>query len=271
MIDWAAKEPAEVKTYSYDFAPLLDAGETVSGSTVTVDGVTKDSDSRAGSVVTVKLSGGSAGEVATITMLVTTSIGTREQIAVLPIGGGPVDFARAKGHLEVDWDEEKNDALIALQLRAAVAAIEHRIARPLSIKAFTEWAPRFPCGYGDRLTLTRDPVASIVSVTYVDSNGAEQVLDSGDYRSIEGEPWSIIAPFGGSFPATEERPDAVRVRYLAGYGAGECPPDLQAAVLLLLGHLYLNREAVTVGANVVTELPLGVERLCSPFCRNRVG
>jgi uncharacterized phiE125 gp8 family phage protein len=113
----------------------------------------------------------------------------------------------------------------------------------------------------------RDPVSAIVSVTYVDSDGAEQDLDPTAYRSIEGEPWSIIAPFGGSFPQTEERPDAVRVRYIAGYEAGECPPELQCAVLLVLGHLYLNREAVAVGANVVTALPVGVAELCEPFRR----
>jgi uncharacterized phiE125 gp8 family phage protein len=186
---------------------------------------------------------------------------------VLPIGGGPIDIARAKAHLHVDWDDEANDALIAAYLRASVASVEGYVERPLSPQAFTEWADRFPACYGERLTLSRDPVSSIVSVTYVDIDGAEQTLDASDYRNIEGEPWSLIAPIAAPFPQTEQRPDAVRVRYIAGYEAGQCPPELQSAVLLMLGHLYLNREAVTVGANVVTELPMAVKWLCNRFRR----
>jgi uncharacterized phiE125 gp8 family phage protein len=267
MIDWPAKEAAEVADYSVDFATKLAEGETVTGRTVTATGVTKDSDSLVGSVVRVWLSGGAEGTLAKVTITVTTDGGrTYTELALVPIGGGPIDLARAKAHLKVDWDEPANDALIASQLRAAVAAIEHRTDRALSPRVFTEWAPRFPWCAGERLTLARDPVTAIVGVTYVDSDGAEQTLDAADYRSIEGEPWSLLAPFAGSFPTTEERPDAVRVRYVAGYPAGECPPDLQAAVLLLTGHLYFNREAVNLG-NLVTELPLGVQYLCEPFRR----
>jgi uncharacterized phiE125 gp8 family phage protein len=203
-------------------------------------------------------------------------------VALLPIGGGPVDIARAKAHLKVDWDDGDNDALIAAYLRAAVGAIEKRTGRALSPKAFTEWAPRFPYSTGgyyraplcsiEKLTLARDPVTAIVSVTYVDVNGVEQTLDPAGYRSIEGEPWSLLAPFGGSFPQTEERPDAVRVRYIAGYGAGDCPPELQSAVLLMLGHFYLNREAAIADSRAAAiELPLGVEALCEPYRRVWVG
>jgi hypothetical protein len=53
MIDWAAKESSEVREYSYDFAPDLADGETLSARTVTVDGVSKDSDSLTGSIVKV--------------------------------------------------------------------------------------------------------------------------------------------------------------------------------------------------------------------------
>jgi uncharacterized phiE125 gp8 family phage protein len=268
MIDWAAKEPAEVEEYTHDFAAELGVGETLTGHTVTVSGVTKDSDALVGSVVSVTLSGGQLGALALVAITATTTAGrTLEEIAALWIGGGPIGLARAKAHLRVDWDDAENDALIAAQLRGAIAAIEKRTGRSLSPQAFTEWAPRFPACPEERLTLARDPVASITSVTYVDAEGAEQTLDPADYRSIEGEPWSIIAPFGGSFPSTEPRPDAVRVSYVAGYDEGQCPADLQAAVLLMLAHLYANREAVVVGANVVTALPLAVETLCDPFRR----
>lgn len=270
MIDWPAKEPAAVADYSVDFASKLEEGETLATEVTTATGVTKDSDTIDGTAVKVWLSSGTEGVLAKIVVTVTTSGGrTYTELALLPIGGGPISLARAKAHLRVDWDDE--DALIAAYLRASVGAIESRTDRALSPQAFTEWAARFPCGYGEKLTLARDPIREIVSVTYVDADGAEQELDPADYRSIEGEPWSLIAPVAGSFPSTEERPDAVRVRYMAGYDAGDCPAELQSAVLLMLGHLYANREGVAVGANVVTPVPFAVDMLCEPFRRTRLG
>jgi uncharacterized phiE125 gp8 family phage protein len=267
MIDWTAKEPGEVEAYSHDFASELAAGETVTGHSVTAVGVTKDSDALNGSTVEVTLSGGTLGTLARVTISATTSTGrTLEEIAALEIGEGPVSLARARAHLRIDWADE--DELVFAYLRAAVDAIERHIGRALSRQAFTDRAPRFP-NAGERLTLLRDPVTEITAVTYVDGDGAVQTLDAADYRSIEGEPWSIIAPLAGSFPSTEEREDAVRVAYVAGYDAGACPPSLQSAVLLLLGHLYQNREAVNVG-NIVTAMPMAVQFLCEPFRRCRV-
>ncbi|MBF7956132.1 head-tail connector protein [Rahnella victoriana] len=40
--------------------------------------------------------------------------------------------------------------------------------------------------------------------------------------------------------------------------------DIRAAMLLLIGHWYANRESVVVGDNVVT-LPLAVESLLQPY------
>ncbi|AOY00106.1 head-tail connector protein [Jeongeupia sp. USM3] len=40
--------------------------------------------------------------------------------------------------------------------------------------------------------------------------------------------------------------------------------SLQAAILLMVGHLYENREAVNVG-NLVTEMPFAVRALLGPY------
>lgn len=42
------------------------------------------------------------------------------------------------------------------------------------------------------------------------------------------------------------------------------PASAKAAILLTLGHLYENREAVNVG-NIVTEMPMGVQSLLWPY------
>src|SRR3546814_2053287 len=55
--------------------------------------------------------------------------------------------------------------------------------------------------------------------------------------------------------------DLATVTYPAGYAPEEVPVALVQAMLLLIGHSFSNREAVSVG-NTGSEIPLGVESLC---------
>jgi uncharacterized phiE125 gp8 family phage protein len=60
---------------------------------------------------------------------------------------------------------------------------------------------------------------------------------------------------------------AVQVTFVAGYGnAAAVPADLKAAIKLLVGHLYENREAVTLGA-MPAELPLGFASVTNRYRR----
>lgn len=74
---WIAKDPDAVLDYSFDWATegWLAEGESISTYSISVDGVTLDSHSRSGGVVTAWVSGGTAqpGEVASITCSVTTN------------------------------------------------------------------------------------------------------------------------------------------------------------------------------------------------------
>ena len=67
-----------------------------------------------------------------------------------------------------------------------------------------------------------------------------------------------------AWPAITAATNAVKIRYLAGYdidsdGGEALPKMIRAAVLLVVGHLYANREASTEVA--LTHIPLGVESL----------
>lgn len=71
---WIAKDPEARLDYSFDWSDWLQAGELIASHTVSVDVVTKDSDTRSGAIVTAWVSGGTAaaGEVASITCQITT-------------------------------------------------------------------------------------------------------------------------------------------------------------------------------------------------------
>jgi len=64
-----------VLDFPFDWATWLGDGETINSHEVTVpSGITKDSDSKSGGVVTVWLSGGTAGEIYTVACKIATSL-----------------------------------------------------------------------------------------------------------------------------------------------------------------------------------------------------
>ena len=52
-----------------------------------------------------------------------------------------------------------------------------------------------------------------------------------------------------------------------GYGMAESsiPAPIRSAALLMIGHLYQNREAVTGYGAALQETPMGVEALLAPY------
>ena len=70
------KDPDAVLDFAVDWSDWLSDGETISSHTVTVQsGITKDSDSESAGVVTVWLSGGTAGSTYEVTVQTVTSAG----------------------------------------------------------------------------------------------------------------------------------------------------------------------------------------------------
>lgn len=68
------KDPDAVLDYAFDWSSWLATGETISSHTVTVSsGLTKDSDSESSGIVTVWLSGGTAGTWYTVACEIVTS------------------------------------------------------------------------------------------------------------------------------------------------------------------------------------------------------
>lgn len=103
----------------------------------------------------------------------------------------------------------------------------------------------FPsCGL---LRLPLGPLASspAIAVTYRDEADATQTLSAGAFQVAEDEIGPLVAlATGQSWPSTYVRVDAVSVSAKFGYGAeADVPAPIKAAILLMVGDLYINREA----------------------------
>lgn len=70
------KDPDSVLDYAFDWSEWLESGESINSHVITVDGgITKDSSSNSSTIVTVWLSGGTAGTNYNIACKIVTSGG----------------------------------------------------------------------------------------------------------------------------------------------------------------------------------------------------
>lgn len=175
----------------------------------------------------------------------------------------PVSVADAKFHLRIDGDAQ--DAAVGRMVLAAASNVERVTGRALVTQKWALILDRFPCG-NQAIKLPLPPLQAVDVIKYFDSNDTEQTLPAPDYVADPGGLIGRVLPaWRKSWPATSGRPMAVRIEFTAGYGeASAVPPDIVAAMLLLLGSLDQNREAVVIGT-IVNELPLGVDYLLSPY------
>lgn len=74
------KDPEAVLDFAVDWTRWLSPAETITSHTITTEvGITKDSSSEADGVVTIWLSGGTAGQTYTVECLVVTSAGRTDE------------------------------------------------------------------------------------------------------------------------------------------------------------------------------------------------
>lgn len=153
----------------------------------------------------------------------------------------PVTSAEAKLHLRVDGDDD--DTLIAALITAARQVAEHYTGRALAVQTLEMALDAFPDD--DYFDLAMPPVASITHIKYTDEDGVEQTLATDQYAlSTYGDSRRVSLTYDASWPDTRCIPDAVRVRYVAGYGGDggpAVPKAVTQSILLMVGWMYENR------------------------------
>lgn len=168
---------------------------------------------------------------------------------------------------EIDSDgagTHPDDAQIMAMQSAAREFCEDFTGLSLVEKTYELALDAFPT---DEIAIPMPPAIQIVSVTYADSEQVEQIVAGGDYTldNYQMPAWLIPAS-GASWPSAGNFMNAVRVRFVAGYGSGSdsepLPFVLRAALLLVLGHLYANREDSS--AKALSTIPTGAEALMRP-------
>lgn len=190
-------------------------------------------------------------------------------VLVTPPATEPVTLDQAKQHLRVDHDAD--DTLITTLIEAARHLVEGRLKQSLVTQTwdfyldgwYEEVLNYYPGRYAARevVYLAKGPVQSVASVKYLDGSGVLATWAPSEYIVTPGLPGRITPAYSRTFPTTLPVVDSVVIRYTAGYST--VPGNLRAAMLLVIGHLYENREE-TISGTIISELPLGVEALLAP-------
>lgn len=202
----------------------------------------------------------------------------------------PLNLTQAKSHLRVTFNEDDN--YIAALVAAARRYVEVAKGQALLTQTWNLYLDSFPSagGYYNRairevwpslgglpsglgfypgmvpnstgvIDLPLPPVQSVNAVTYYDFSNTLQTMDPSVYNLSLGTPSRIQPQYSKVWPISRPTIDSVIINFTSGYASTSdklADTDL-AAVQLLIGHWYENREAVGPGS--FATVPLGIESL----------
>lgn len=180
---------------------------------------------------------------------------------VTPPDAEPISLEEAKSFLHgIDYDDQ--DANISAFIQSARLKLEKRCGRAIAQQEFEITLPTF----GETIELM-PPVTSVESVKYIDSSGDEQTIDAADYELIDDELTPYIFPLVDWPTDIAKRPNAVRIRFIAGNEPEEVPEDLKQAIRLLVGSAFEMRQSEMLGPTrqELLELSDGIPELIAPY------
>lgn len=162
-------------------------------------------------------------------------------MALNPVGGPlaePLHLDEAKAHLRVT--DVNSDALIAILISVARQRVENFTHRALMLQIWEQAMDAFQAC----IRPMRSPLRSVVSISYLDANGAAQTLATTEYTvDKKSEPARIAEAYGKSWPVTQDELNAVMVTFKAGY-LTPFTANATTDTLTAKGHVHVNGDLI---------------------------
>lgn len=195
----------------------------------------------------------------------------------------PLTLAQAKAHLRLDGDDEDDfvqtlidvatqifdgtgrarDGILGCAMITQTWLLETR----QWVVPFRRYFPRLASDY--RIWIEHGPVQSVDGIqVYTNDVLVDWPAQNWRVGHEDTRAFVTLAP-GGSWPTYDFREDAFQLTFTTGYGdnATDVPAPLRVAMLLMIGHLYENRQSVIVSASraMALEVPRTVDTLIAPY------
>jgi uncharacterized phiE125 gp8 family phage protein len=186
----------------------------------------------------------------------------------------PVTLSQLRSHVRVD--DNSDDAMLLGYLIAARAHVENLLGRPIvprTVRATFEswgcpawagslWVSGYAVPSRTRLDLLV-PVTSVDAITYTDLTQTQVPWTGFIARTSNGGTTSVRPAYGTDWPVLGLDP-VITLDATSGFAS--VPEPIVQAILLMAGHLYLNREEVLTGSRITAiQLPLGVADLIMKY------
>jgi uncharacterized phiE125 gp8 family phage protein len=174
----------------------------------------------------------------------------------------PLSIPEVKEHARIDLDDE--DAYLVNLINAVTTHTERYLRRSLITQTRRAWFDVVPC---DGLLLDYGPVQTLSSIKAYSLDDTESTVATTVYRlDAVAESARVVLRYNQVWPVNMRPQSAIAAEYVAGYGVdgSSVPAGILQGMLLLIGHWYLNREAVVTGT-IATTLPLAVDSLLRPY------
>lgn len=181
---------------------------------------------------------------------------------------GPiVPLEDLKAHMTVTFDDDDDlIGALGLAIEQGFDGYSGTLGRALLAQTWRLHLDNgFPCG-GGAIRLPMPPLISVVAVSYVDADGATQILDPSLYVALTGGRAELVPAPGVAWPPTRRQARAVTIEFSCGYAtAADVPGPIKSAIKMYAAGLYENREATVIGPSVqVVENP-AAEILLRPY------
>lgn len=166
----------------------------------------------------------------------------RSYIVHTPNAELPVTLELTRQHLRNE-DLQHDDEYLRNTIRGACSMVESVYGVALLTQTIKQYHSDFPCTAEAPLLLRITPLASITSITYLDSAGATQTWSADDYTTGAFNGRYFVTPkVGKTWPANvaTNQPNAVTITYQAGYGdkPSNIPHFVTRGLLMEIAHQY---------------------------------
>lgn len=162
---------------------------------------------------------------------------------ITPPSEEPLTLDEAKA--QIRFESADSDTEITAFIVAAREQAEARTRRALCTQTWELVLDAFP----EACVLRHSPVQSVTSVDYLDTDGASQSLNLLDtILDKDNTPGYLVPAYGKAWPATYCVPNAVRVRYVSGYGAAaDVPQSIKTWMLMAIATFDAQRASFISG------------------------
>lgn len=159
----------------------------------------------------------------------------------------PITVQEVKTFLNLTAND--HDALIEMLIKATREWSEKTTGRAMLSQTVKQYWDEWPTDtWGGTWELGVNPVSSVTSIQYIDTNGATQTWAASNYTADTKSRIARIVPTDtAEYPDLDDAPNAVIVTYVAGVSTvASVPATVKTAMLQKIAFLYENREDIKI-------------------------